>query len=98
MNKHANKPCHDNPDHSAQVKRLNRIEGQVSGIGKMIVERRYCPDILVQTKAVKSAIVALEAEILREHMEHCVQEAFESGDDAERAIKIDEIINLFKKA
>ena len=92
-----NKPCHENPDHSAQVKRLNRIEGQVSGIRKMIVERRYCPDILVQTKAVKSAILAFEAEILRDHMQHCVQEAFETGSDDERAAKIDEIIDLFKK-
>ncbi|MCK5042187.1 MAG: metal-sensitive transcriptional regulator [Sphingomonadales bacterium] len=91
------KPCHENPDHSSQVRRLNRIEGQISGIRKMIEERRYCPDILVQTKAATSAIRALEAEILKEHMEHCVQVAFESGSEAERAAKIEEIINLFKK-
>lgn len=93
-----NKPCHDNPDHSAQVKRLKRIEGQVSGIRKMIIDRRYCPDILVQTKAVQSAVRAFEAEILRDHMENCVQEAFASGSDSERKAKIEEIINLFKKA
>lgn len=91
------KSCHDNPDHSGQVRRLNRIEGQIAGIRKMIEERRYCPDILMQTKAAHSAIRALEAEILKEHMDHCVQEAFESGSASERAAKIDEIINLFKK-
>lgn len=91
------KSCHDNPDHSSQIKRLNRIEGQISGIRKMIEDRRYCPEILVQTKAAHSAIRALEAVILKEHMESCVQAAFESGSEVERAAKIDEIINLFKK-
>ena len=38
-------------DHSAKIKRVNRTEGQVAGIRKMIGDRRYCMDILAQTRA-----------------------------------------------
>jgi DNA-binding FrmR family transcriptional regulator len=92
------KPCHENPDHSSQIRRINRIEGQLAGIRRMIEERRYCPDILMQTKAAHSAIRSLEADILQDHLEHCVQMAFESGSEVERKTKIDEIINIFKRA
>ena len=40
------------------MKRLNRIEGQVRGIGRMLAEDRYCVDILTQVSAVRSALDA----------------------------------------
>ena len=46
-------------DATALGKRINRIEGQVRGIGKMIAEDRYCIDILTQVSAVQSALDAL---------------------------------------
>ena len=36
--------------------RLNRMAGQLNGIGKMLDENRYCGDILVQVAAVESAL------------------------------------------
>jgi hypothetical protein len=33
--------------HTSQLTRLNRIEGQVRGIKKMVEEKRYCVDILI---------------------------------------------------
>ncbi len=38
------------------IKRLNKIEGQIKGIRKMIDEEKNCVDILTQIAAVRSAI------------------------------------------
>ncbi len=72
-------------DHAALKKRVNRIEGQVRGIGNMIDEDRYCIDILTQVSAVQSAIDALALQLLEHHLHGCVQHAVRSG-DGERAI------------
>ena len=52
--------------------RVNRISGQVAGIGRMIDEDRYCVDILNQIAAVRSALDALGVEMLSNHIEGCV--------------------------
>lgn len=84
-------------DHTAELKRLNRIAGQVEGVKRMISERRYCPDILAQTRAIQSALKSLDAEILRRHIAHCVHAAAASGDEAELQTKLDEIVAVFKR-
>ena len=87
----------NSPDHSTEVKRLNRIMGQLDGIKRMIEEQRYCTDILVQTKAVSAALKSLESSILARHMNHCVSAAFESKNKIETQKKIDELMDLFTK-
>ena len=52
--------------------RVNRIAGQVSGIGRMVEEERYCVDILNQISAARSALDALGIELLTSHLESCV--------------------------
>lgn len=84
------------PDHSKLAARLNRIEGQIRGVRKMIEERRYCLDILAQTRAVQSALRAVEAEVLSTHLAHCVKDAFGSRDPAEVEEKLAEIVQVFK--
>lgn len=79
------------------AKRLNRIEGQVAGVNKMISERRYCLDILAQTRAIQSALKSVEAEILRSHLAHCVRDALTADDDKEIEQKLDEIVRIFKR-
>ena len=73
-------------DGAALTRRLNRIEGQWRGIGKMIAEDRYCVDILTQVAAVQAAIDALALQLLEHHLHGCVQAAVKSG-DGERAIE-----------
>lgn len=92
---------HDHPiapradaHHAALVKRLNRIEGQVRGIGKMLAEDRYCVDILTQVSAVRSALDALGLELLEHHLHGCVQQAVKSG-RGEPAI--DEAMHVIRK-
>jgi len=86
-----------NPDHAAQLNRLNRIKGQVEGIERMILDRRYCPDILMQIQAVSSALSALGAGILDTHLHHCVESAITSKDRSQAMKKIEEVIEIFKK-
>lgn len=52
--------------------RVNRIAGQVAGIGRMVDEDRYCVDVLNQIAAVRSALDALGVELLTQHLESCV--------------------------
>ena len=69
------------PHHAADLaKRLNRIEGQVRGIGRMIDEDRYCVDVLTQVSAVQSALDALALKLLEHHLHGCVAHAVASGD------------------
>ena len=46
-------------DKAQLLKRLNRVEGQVRGIAKMIEDDRYCVDVLTQVAAVRSALDAM---------------------------------------
>lgn len=90
--------AHEHPDHSDLTSRLNRIEGQVAGVKRMIAEKRYCLDILAQTRAVQSAVKAVEAEILSTHLAHCVKDALRSPDEAAADEKLAEIVKIFKSA
>ena len=78
----------------ALAKRLNRIEGQVRGIGRMLDEDRYCVDILTQVSAVRSALDAVALELLEHHLHGCVQQAVKSG-KGEPAI--DEAMSVIRK-
>lgn len=87
---------HPHPDHSAQIRRLNRIAGQLEGIRKMIVGRRYCPDILTQVKAAASAMKSLEAAILETHIESCVHDAMTAGNAVDVKKKVKELMKIFR--
>jgi CsoR family transcriptional regulator, copper-sensing transcriptional repressor len=85
------------PDHTPHQSRLNRVAGQVEGIKKMVAERRYCVDIMVQLRATRAALKAIELEMLETHLEHCVVQTFDSADKTEQTIKINELKDLLKK-
>ena len=78
-------------------KRLNRIEGQVRGIGRMIDEERYCIDILQQIQAIKSALARVEDAVLKDHAATCVNAAIESGSEVEQRKKFEELVDLMAK-
>ena len=59
--------------------RLNRMVGQLNGIGRMLDENRYCGDILIQIAAVENALQSFGYAILKEHMESCVVEEIRGG-------------------
>jgi DNA-binding FrmR family transcriptional regulator len=67
------------PHKASLLKRINRIEGQVRGIGKMVDADRYCMDILTQIAAIRSALDATAIQILEDHTRGCVSGAIQSG-------------------
>ena len=67
--------------------RLRRIEGQVRGLQRMVDEESYCVDILTQVASVVSALEKVGALVLRDHVEHCVRESIEKGEDADQKIE-----------
>ena len=73
--------------------RLNRINGQINGIKKMIEEDRYCDDILIQLSAIDKSIKSLANVILESHMHSCVLENIKKGNTQ----VLDEIVDLFKR-
>ena len=79
---------------TAITTRLNRIEGQVRGVARMVGEDRYCIDLLTQLQAVRAAVQKVEEEILRDHVQHCVAHAFAAGDAVEQREKIDELVGV----
>lgn len=82
----------------ALLNRLNRVEGQVRGIARMVEEDRYCIDILTQAQAVRAALSRVETELLRGHLDHCIESAIVSGDKSEQRKKVEELIELLQRA
>ena len=87
----------DRQDKPRLLNRLNRVEGQVRGIARMIEEDRYCIDVLTQLQAVRAALVKVETEMLRDHLGHCIEGAIVSGDKDEQRKKAAELIQLLDR-
>ena len=83
---------------ASSIKRLNRIEGQVRGLSRMVEEDRYCIDIVTQIAAVRAALRRLEEEVLRDHVGHCVEHAITAGNKAEQRQKIEELMAVVSRA
>jgi len=82
----------------ACLKRLNRIEGQVRGLARMVADDRYCIDIVTQIAAVRAALRRAEEEILRDHVAHCVEGAIASGNRTDQRRKIAELMEVVGRA
>ena len=81
----------------AITKRLNRVEGQVRGISRMIEEERYCIDILQQIQAIRAALARVEDAILKDHAATCIESAIASGNEIEQRAKFSELVDLMSK-
>ena len=84
-------------DHTAQITRLNKIEGQIRGISRMIQDGRYCIDILTQIRSASSALARVQENIFRSHLESCVKDSLEGEDPKDREAKISEILEILTK-
>jgi DNA-binding FrmR family transcriptional regulator len=80
------------------LKRLQRIEGQVRGLSRMVEEDRYCIDIVTQLSAVRAALRAVEDEVMRDHAAHCIEHAIASGDKAEQRRKVAELMDVLARS
>ena len=75
---------------------LKTARGQLDGILKMVEENRYCMDISNQIMATQAILHRVIREILQAHLQHCVRQSLETGEDSQQ--KIDELMALFDKA
>jgi DNA-binding FrmR family transcriptional regulator len=75
------------------INRLNRIEGQIRGLKKMIEDDVYCIDIISQTSSVRSALKGLEDSLLEQHLSTCVVSQIKDGKEKKA---VDEIIKVYK--
>jgi len=76
------------------MKRLNRIEGQIKGIQRMVDEDKYCVDILTQIAAVRAAINKVGGLVLERHSKSCMQIVLTS-DNKDKVVE--ELINTVQK-
>lgn len=75
------------------INRLNRIEGQIRGIRAMVERNAYCPDILVQSSAVTSAVNSFNRELVAAHIHSCVVRDVREGNEE----VIDELVATLQK-
>ena len=88
------KSTHRNEEEKKRmIHRLNRIEGQIRGIRKMLENDAYCTDILTQSAAVNAAVNAFNRELIRRHMQTCVVRDVREGKDE----VIDELVDTLQK-
>lgn len=77
----------------ALIRRLRIISGQINGIEQMIVNARYCDDVLIQISSTTNALKSLGNEILKNHMKTCMVKDIKD----EKYEVVDDIIDLFSK-
>jgi DNA-binding FrmR family transcriptional regulator len=82
-----------NIDKKKSINRLNRIEGQIRGLKKMIEEDKYCIDIISQTSSARSALKGLEDSLLEQHLSTCVVSQIKNGKERKA---VEEIIKVYK--
>ena len=90
--------CHKTKHRSEEeyktlINRLNRIEGQVRGVRKMVENDAYCVDILTQVSAVQAALNAFNRELLSNHIRTCVMDDIRNGNDE----IVDELVQTLQK-
>ena len=74
--------------------RLAKIEGQIRAVRKMVIEDRYCIDVVRQVQAARSALSGLESLIIDDHVDTCVQRALQAGKTDERKEKVNELVSI----
>lgn len=78
---HTHGHTHSHAHTKAVLNRLSRAIGHLESIRRMVEDGRDCSEVLIQLSAVKSAINNTGKVILQDHIEHCIVDAIESGDN-----------------
>jgi DNA-binding FrmR family transcriptional regulator len=80
MAKTASLPIYADECREDMLQRLNRVEGQVRGIAKMLDEQRPCAEVLQQLASVQGALKRVTRSVLRNYLEKCATDAIKSGE------------------
>lgn len=79
-NKYKHKHKHSHTQTKTVVNRLSRAIGHLESVKRMVVDEKDCSEVLIQLSAVIAALNSTGKVILKDHMEHCIVDAVESGD------------------
>ena len=98
MEEHTKECCHRTKERSEKeykdlINRLNRVEGQIRGIKRMVEEDAYCTDILIQVSAANAALNSFNRVLLANHIKSCVVDDIKEGGQE----KTDELIAVLQK-
>ena len=90
---HAHTHSHTHQNTKAVLNRLSKLNGHLNAVRRMVEEGRDCSEVLIQLAAVRSALNGTMKIILKDHIDHCIVDAVESGDtetiaELNRAIEI----------
>jgi len=83
-------------EQQALITRLNRIEGQVRGIRRMVQEPRLCIEILQQLAAAEAALNRISLSVFKHHVESCVPEGVAKGEIESRR-RLSELVDIFDR-
>lgn len=93
---HTHSHTHHHTNTKAVLNRMNRAIGHMEAVKNMIEDGRDCSEVLIQIAAVRSAINNIGKIILEDHINHCLVDAIESGDN--QVLKdLNDAINKFIK-
>ncbi|MFQ5605491.1 MAG: metal-sensitive transcriptional regulator [bacterium] len=87
----------DEKTKQASSRRLKLIKGQIEGIERMITHEKYCIDIINQLSAVRNALEKVSLMIMKRHIESCLVESIELGDETKKNQKIEELMQTVYK-
>ncbi|MFZ9704126.1 MAG: metal-sensing transcriptional repressor [Bacilli bacterium] len=76
---------------------LKTAEGQLKAILSMYDDHRYCVDITKQVLALQALLKKANNLILRDHMDHCVKEAIDNRNPAEKLKELTALMNLIQQ-
>lgn len=90
---HAHSHTHTHTNSKAVLNRLSKLIGHLNAVKNMVEDGRDCSEVLIQLAAVRSAINSTCKIILKDHIDHCIVDAVETGDtetieELNRAIEI----------
>jgi len=82
-------------DKKKYINRLNRIEGQIKGLKRLVENDAPCMNVLKQTAAAYGAIRSFGSEVLNEHLKGCVSDAMKNKKNSEELLE--EVMKIFDK-
>lgn len=79
------------------VARTKRAQGQLSAAVRMLEGDGECTEVLLQLSTVRGALDRIGELLLRSHMERCMRDTVQHGDDDEREQMVQDLIAVFSR-
>ncbi len=93
MNENCKAKARDEVETKNLINRLNRVEGQIRGIRKMVESDAYCTDIMIQVSAANAALNSFNKVLMSEHIRTCVADDIK----ADKFDTVDELVAVLQK-